>query len=123
MCLRRRPPVGTAVSQHYLLEVNSEPWQRWPGEEEPAVEITPGVAMAAAADEDIMAEEGEVPDRRRLGSTKNSRATSSTSSSTSSGRPMAQTMRTSSNNEEEGWLINPDIKWCTSLSIVCVLFS
>ncbi len=43
------------------------------------MEITPGVAMAAAADEEAMAGEEEVPDRRRLASTKNSRVTSLTS--------------------------------------------
>lgn len=72
---------GTAVTQHYLLEVNSKPWQGWPGEEDPAAAITPGAAMAAVPDEEVVAAEELTPDQPRLVSTKNSRVTYSSSGS------------------------------------------
>lgn len=70
---------GRADPQHYLLEDNSEPWQRWPGEEDPAAATTPGVATAAVPDEEVVAAEELIPDLRRLVSTKNSRVTYLTS--------------------------------------------
>ena len=70
---------GRADPQHYLLEDNSEPWQRWLGEEDPAAAITPGAAMAAVPDEEVVAGEEPIPDLQRLVLTKNSRVTYLTS--------------------------------------------
>ena len=61
--MKRQPPAEWQFPNIICKKIIAIPgWQRWPGEEDPAAAITPGMVTVAMPDKEVVAAEEAVPD-------------------------------------------------------------